>query len=92
MVLEGIDVSVYQGNIDWATVASQGIYYGFAKATEGASTTDPAFAKNWAGMKSVGLVRGAYHFFGQVKIQPCRLITFADDQKATMNRLICRLF
>lgn len=63
MALEGIDVSYYQGTVDWTTVASQGIFYGFAKATEGASTTDPSFPKNWAAMKAVGLVRGAYHFF-----------------------------
>ncbi|KAM3108643.1 GH25 family lysozyme [Phormidesmis sp. 146-33] len=63
MALEGIDVSYYQGDIDWPTVASQGVFYGFAKATEGASSSDPSFAKNWAGMKTFGLVRGAYHFF-----------------------------
>jgi lysozyme len=63
MVLEGIDVSVYQENVDWATVASQGIVYGFAKATEGATSSDPLFARNWREMRSQGIVRGAYHFF-----------------------------
>ena len=63
MALLGIDVSTYQGDVDWATVASQGVFYGFAKATEGASSSDDKFARNWAGMRSLGIVRGAYHFF-----------------------------
>ena len=63
MVLEGIDISTYQGDVDWATVANQGILYAFAKATEGASSTDPSFTRNWTSMKTFGIVRGAYHFF-----------------------------
>lgn len=63
MALTGIDVSAYQEDVNWATVAGQGIYYAFAKATEGASDDDVKFARNWAGMRSVGIVRGAYHFF-----------------------------
>lgn len=63
MALLGIDISTYQGDIDWATVASQGVFYGFAKATEGATSRDDKFTRNWAGMRSVGIVRGAYHFF-----------------------------
>lgn len=63
MALLGIDVSAYQENVDWATVANQGVFYCFAKATEGATSVDDKFARNWAGMRSVGIVRGAYHFF-----------------------------
>ena len=67
MALEGIDVSTYQGDVDWATVANQGILYAFAKATEGASSTDPSFTRNWTNMKTFGVVRGAYHFFRPAK-------------------------
>ena len=67
MALEGIDVSTYQGDVDWATVANQGILYAFAKATEGASSTDPSFLRNWTNMKTFGIVRGAYHFFRPAK-------------------------
>lgn len=63
MALLGIDISTYQGDINWATVASQNVFYGFAKATEGAASYDDKFAQNWSGMRSVGIVRGAYHFF-----------------------------
>ncbi len=60
---KGIDVSHYQGTVDWQQVAAQGIQFAFAKATEGVTLADPEFATNWAGMKAAGLLRGAYHFF-----------------------------
>jgi lysozyme len=63
MALRGIDVSAYQENINWEAVANGGINFGFAKATEGAQDSDAMFASHWAGMKSVGIIRGAYHFF-----------------------------
>src|SRR5437899_3151687 len=61
--LEGIDVSHWDGTVDWAQVAGSGRAWAIAKATEGVTFLDPAFAANWAGMKAAGLVRGAYHFF-----------------------------
>jgi lysozyme len=61
--LTGIDVSHYQGQIDWDAVKAAGCAFAFAKATEGAGVTDPYFAANWTGMQAAGLVRGAYHFF-----------------------------
>jgi lysozyme len=61
--LRGVDVSSYQGSIDWSSAKSSGIAFGFAKATEGDTLEDSTFAANWAGMKSAGVVRGAYHFF-----------------------------
>ena len=61
--LTGIDVSHYQGRVDWQAVRAAGCAFAFAKATEGAGVTDPEFAANWAGMKAAGLARGAYHFF-----------------------------
>lgn len=59
----GIDVSNYQGSVDWPTVASSGITFAYAKATEGTGFVDQTFAANWDGMKAAGIARGAYHFF-----------------------------
>lgn len=59
----GIDVSHWQGAIDWRAVEAGGIVFAFAKATEGATHTDPAFAANWAGMGATRIIRGAYHYF-----------------------------
>ena len=58
----GIDVSHYQGNVDWTAVRGAGMVLAFATATEGSNYVDSKFAANWAGMKTVGLKRGAYHF------------------------------
>ena len=60
---QGIDVSHYQGTVNWQQVKAAGIQFAFAKATEGVTLTDPEFATNWAGMKAAGILRGAYHFF-----------------------------
>ncbi|HZU99046.1 MAG TPA: GH25 family lysozyme, partial [Planctomycetota bacterium] len=59
---KGIDVSYYQGTIDWAQVAGAGINFAIARVSDG-SFLDPQFPANWAGMKANGIVRGAYHFF-----------------------------
>lgn len=63
MDVRGIDVSDYQGQVNWKAVASSGIGYGFTKATEGATFVAETFDRNWSEMRSVGIVRGAYHFF-----------------------------
>lgn len=60
--LQGIDVSRWQREVDFARVAEAGISFCFCKATEGLAHVDPMFAANWPAMASVGLVRGAYHF------------------------------
>lgn len=61
--LEGIDVSHYDGAVDWAQVKASGRAFAFVKATEGTTYVDPRFAANWAAMKQHGIVRSAYHFF-----------------------------
>ncbi|HET6626536.1 MAG TPA: GH25 family lysozyme [Nocardioidaceae bacterium] len=62
----GIDVSSHQHgtSLDWSKVGAddQDIKFAFVKATEGRTYTNPYFAGDWSGTKSVGLYRGAYHF------------------------------
>ena len=59
----GIDVSYYQGNIDWAAVKKAGKVFAIARVSDGSGFIDPDFQKNWKGMKSAGLIRGVYQFF-----------------------------
>ncbi|OON71080.1 glycoside hydrolase family 25 protein [Hymenobacter sp. CRA2] len=61
--VHGIDVSSYQGRIDWDEVAQHRVRFAFIKATEGVSLRDRRFARNWRGAKQAGICRGAYHFF-----------------------------
>ena len=61
---EGIDVSHYQGNIDWdAVVGGTPISYVYLKATEGASLVDDTYQRNLEGARRVGLSVGSYHFY-----------------------------
>lgn len=61
--INGIDVSHYQGTINWNTVANDNVKFAIAKATGGDDYTDPMFNVNWQGMRENELVRGAYHFY-----------------------------
>lgn len=60
--VHGIDVSKYQGDIDWEQVRDSGVAFAFIKATEGGDKTDAKFQYNWAAAKAAGVPRGAYHF------------------------------
>lgn len=60
----GIDVSRYQGKIDWNTVAGdKHVGYVYLKATEGATLVDVRYHYNLAEAKRAGLRVGCYHFF-----------------------------
>jgi lysozyme len=60
--IQGIDVSKYQGTIDWNAVASSGVKFAWIKATEGGDHIDERFQANWQGAKLAGIPHGAYHF------------------------------
>jgi lysozyme len=62
-VIKGVDVSHWDGTVNWTSVKASGVSFAFAKATESTDLIDDQFAANWAGMKAAGVVRGAYHFF-----------------------------
>ena len=66
--IEGIDVSHWQGTIDWTAVAGAGERFAFMKATDGqvdasgAMFVDSTYAANRAAATTNGLRIGAYHF------------------------------
>ena len=61
--VEGIDVSYYQGTVNWPAVRAAGRRFGIARISDGTRFNDPTFQRNWVGMKDAGLIRGAYQFF-----------------------------
>lgn len=61
-MIKGIDVSRWQGDIDWPKVADDGVKFAFIKATEGITYTDPKLRRNAFGAHAVGLKVGFYHF------------------------------
>src|SRR5438105_15669730 len=59
--ISGIDVSAFQGTIDWAAVAAGGAKFAYIRASEQADIPDTTFTGNYAGAKANGLYAGAYH-------------------------------
>lgn len=60
--MKGIDVSHWQGKVDWKEVAADGVKFVFLKATEAVGHIDKTFLENAKGAKAAGLHVGAYHF------------------------------
>lgn len=58
----GVDISSWQGSINWGSVRSAGIEFAWMKATEGTTYKDPTFSANYLGAYNAGVIRGAYHF------------------------------
>jgi len=60
--LFGVDVSSYQGSINWGSAHSCGAQYAYAKASEGNYYHDAYFNGNMVNGKAAGMQMGAYHF------------------------------
>lgn len=58
----GIDVSHWQGSIDWQRVADSGIDFAIIKATDGANRVDPWYERNRTRARRAGIATTAYHF------------------------------
>lgn len=66
--IHGIDISHYQGDIDWPLLAQHRagefpLRFVFMKATEGGDHGDETFAANFEAARRHGFIRGAYHYF-----------------------------
>jgi GH25 family lysozyme M1 (1,4-beta-N-acetylmuramidase) len=59
--IKGIDVSHWQGNIDWPKVSQAGYKFAFIKSSEGSCLKDEKFNTNINGAHSAGILAGAYH-------------------------------
>ena len=67
--IHGIDISHYQGEIDWDELRNNGmiercpVRFVMIKATEGSTRIDDRFAENFYQARVYGFIRGAYHFW-----------------------------
>ncbi|MFH1465047.1 MAG: GH25 family lysozyme [Pseudomonadota bacterium] len=61
-VIGGIDVSYWQGTIDWNKAANDGLDFAIVRIGDG-FYEDPKFEENWQGARNNGLVRGSYQYF-----------------------------
>ncbi len=57
-VVYGMDVSGYQGNVNWSSAYANGARFAYVKATEGTGYTNPYFAQQYNGSYNVGMIRG----------------------------------
>jgi GH25 family lysozyme M1 (1,4-beta-N-acetylmuramidase) len=62
-VPSGVDVSRWQGTIDWGKMVQRGVNFAWIKATESTALVDPQFARNWVEARNWGILRGAYAFY-----------------------------
>ena len=61
-VIAGIDVSKWQGEVDWDMVVIDNVKFAYVKATEGQTYVSKTFSDQMEGAREAGLVVGAYHF------------------------------
>lgn len=61
--INGIDLSKWQGEVDFAQIKQAGNAYVFIKATQGATGADPNYARNIGEARAAGLAAGSYHFY-----------------------------
>ncbi|WP_432448549.1 glycoside hydrolase family 25 protein [Aliiroseovarius marinus] len=61
--VHGLDVSRWQGDINWKQARRSGVSFVFIKATEGVEEKDPMFQSHWRGAGRAGVPRAAYHYF-----------------------------
>jgi lysozyme len=59
----GVDISKYQGDVDFKQLKASGITYVFIRASEGNTYQDPKFESHFAQAKAAGLIVSAYHFY-----------------------------
>jgi GH25 family lysozyme M1 (1,4-beta-N-acetylmuramidase) len=80
MTLFGIDVSHWQGTVDWGRARAAGVRFGFAKATEGTGFVDSEHAGNVKRMRGHDVIPGAYHFLtaGSAQAQADHFAHVAD--------------
>jgi lysozyme len=84
--IHGIDVSSYQGKINWKKVKNMEddglrITFAFVKATEGLLHVDPYFQRNWREAPKAGIICGAYHYFRPEKKGKLQAMFFLQTAK-----------
>ena len=86
---QGIDVSHYQGHIDWEKVGrDENVTFVYVKATEGAGYVDDFYLRNLYGAKRAGIPVGVYHFFSPSASPLVQLENFRSNVDPRQQDLI----
>mgnify|MGYP003307888212 CR=1 FL=1 len=87
----GVDVSHYQGEIDWSSLAQQNVKFAFIKATEGSGHVDEFAEKNIENAAETDILLSAYHFFSfdsAGETQAENFISAVDDETIDMPPVV----
>ena len=71
-VYDGIDVSDWQGYIDYSKVKQSGIEIVYIKSSQGSNIKDPYFDINYENAKNNGLKVGFYHFLTAKNVEQAK--------------------
>ena len=87
--MKGIDVSMWQGDIDFAKVKGAGVEFVMIRANNwnGGDVKDPYFERNYAAAKAAGLAVGAYYYTWQTTVSGA-----AGDAMKCLNYLKGKTF
>lgn len=92
--VSGIDVSNWQGTINWGQVAKSGVKFAFIKASEGGTYTDPYYAPNRTNANANGIIIGAYDFaqpsttVGQAQAEADRFVNVAMPKSGDLTPVL----
>ena len=89
--VRGVDVSSYQGYIDWDEIEESDIDFAFIKATEGSTFRDKMFRDNIENIADTGIAAGAYHFMSfesSGEAQAENFISVVEADKLTLPPVI----
>lgn len=89
--VRGVDVSSYQGYIDWSEIEDSDIDFAFIKATEGSRYRDKMFGDNIENIQHTDIAAGAYHFMSfesEGKSQAENFISVVEPEKIALPPVI----
>ena len=84
--LEGVDVSSYQGVVDWQKVANAGIKFAWVKCSEGTTHKNKRRQQNLDGARGAGIAVGGYHF---ARPDTYQRLNMEDARREAKNFLNC---
>ena len=81
-MIPGLDVSMYQGSIDWRKVAASGIRFAWVRHSDGLRRLDPRWEFNLEGARNAGLAAGTYQYFRPVQGGLAQAEALCDEMAA----------
>ena len=84
--IKGIDVSAFQGNINWKTIANYGMGFAILRITEAGNVTDPTFEQNYKGCINNKIPVGVYKYsyastIAEIKNEARKVVSVLNKRK-----------